>query len=486
LKALKDAILFNLLPLLILQFVIGWWNWKLALDGRRTRRDIARLKSEHAMRLAELQRAQTNHTNDTGAEPSTAAPRFGIALSGGGGKGAYQVGVLRVLRAAGFRPDVIAGTSAGALNATLLCLDGLDVAADFWSTVSLSQVARVGLANLAAIPLLVFGVVTAGSSEDLDASVRRTILVRYYMTLLTLNAFGVFAMGWNALGVVLSLAACTSMVTLGYLADTIVGRLGLALLSNAPLAAQIQANAPIERLRDAPTPLFVTVAAQRRIIDPNSPRWLDKPSGTLLARQPYVPEYRHVQEESDADMQQLVLQSAAIPFGVFPLRRIGRSDYVDGGIADNVPIQPLIDSGCTCIVVIHLDPSADCDGWRLTNEDDLWAREGQIRELRRLAILNLEHTEEDVAHQVRLRVASPELRRDDDSTHVGQDYKRANVRIVHIVPSESLGNFLTGTMNFSAKNAQRLMKLGEDDARARLARAPGLAAAIARPAGSVL
>jgi len=56
----------------------------------------------------------------------SARPRkLGIALAGGGGKGAYQVGVLRALRAAGVRPDVIAGTSVGALNATLLCLDEL-------------------------------------------------------------------------------------------------------------------------------------------------------------------------------------------------------------------------------------------------------------------------------------------------------------------------------------------------------------------------
>lgn len=44
---------------------------------------------------------------------------FGLALSGGGAKGAAHVGVLLALREAGMCPDSIAGTSAGALVAGL-------------------------------------------------------------------------------------------------------------------------------------------------------------------------------------------------------------------------------------------------------------------------------------------------------------------------------------------------------------------------------
>ena len=433
---LTQALVFGFLPLVLLQCVIGLWNCKLASNGRRIRRDIARDRSQYALDREEIRGSR----RDDSARPR----KVGFALSGGGGKGAYQVGVLRVLRDAGVRPDVIAGTSVGALNATLLCLDELEVAADFWSTVSFWQVAKVGVANLVAVPLLLFTIITSGGSDDIDGPVRRMILMRYYALLVPLNAFGVLFMGWPWLSVVADVAACAAVITLGYLGEDLVGRLGLALLSNAPLAAKIRANAPPGRIRAARTPLYVTVAARRRIIDPNHPLWLDQRKHVLMGRQPYVPEYRCLQDEPDADMQRIVLQSAAIPFGVFPLRRIGRSGYVDGGVADNVPIQPLIDAGCTCIVVIHLDHHAESDGWRLTNKDDFWARLGQLRELRRLATLGREHTVEDLTHQTRLRTESPDLRRQEDSAHLKLDYLRENVTFVHVVPSESLGNFLRG------------------------------------------
>ena len=45
----------------------------------------------------------------------------GLALSGGAVRGAAHVGVLEVLEEAGIHPDVVAGTSAGALVAALYC-----------------------------------------------------------------------------------------------------------------------------------------------------------------------------------------------------------------------------------------------------------------------------------------------------------------------------------------------------------------------------
>ncbi len=43
-----------------------------------------------------------------------------LVLSGGGGRGAYQVGVLTYLDAQGWKPDLIVGTSIGAVNAAAL------------------------------------------------------------------------------------------------------------------------------------------------------------------------------------------------------------------------------------------------------------------------------------------------------------------------------------------------------------------------------
>ena len=51
-----------------------------------------------------------------------------FALGGGGARGAMQVGALRALIAGGFRPDLLVGTSIGAVNATALALWGMDLA----------------------------------------------------------------------------------------------------------------------------------------------------------------------------------------------------------------------------------------------------------------------------------------------------------------------------------------------------------------------
>ena len=49
-----------------------------------------------------------------------ATDTIGIALSGGGAKGDFEVGALRYLYDAGIRPDVVAGVSVGAVNAAAL------------------------------------------------------------------------------------------------------------------------------------------------------------------------------------------------------------------------------------------------------------------------------------------------------------------------------------------------------------------------------
>jgi len=46
-----------------------------------------------------------------------------FVLSGGGNRGALQVGALQVLLETGIRPDMLVGTSAGAINAAFLATD---------------------------------------------------------------------------------------------------------------------------------------------------------------------------------------------------------------------------------------------------------------------------------------------------------------------------------------------------------------------------
>src|SRR5689334_10793869 len=52
--------------------------------------------------------------------------RLAVVLSGGGALGAYEVGVLKVLHAAGIAPAIVIGLSVGAINAVVWTAHGFD------------------------------------------------------------------------------------------------------------------------------------------------------------------------------------------------------------------------------------------------------------------------------------------------------------------------------------------------------------------------
>ena len=68
---------------------------------------------------------------------------YGIVLEGGGAKGAYQVGAWRGLREAGVKIRGAAGTSVGALNGALICMDDFQKAEHIWENISYSRVMDV-------------------------------------------------------------------------------------------------------------------------------------------------------------------------------------------------------------------------------------------------------------------------------------------------------------------------------------------------------
>lgn len=70
--------------------------------------------------------------------------KLGLVLSGGGALGAFEAGVVAAIEDAGLRPDVLSGTSAGALNAAGLAA-GFDAArlAEVWTSTSTAEVYRL-------------------------------------------------------------------------------------------------------------------------------------------------------------------------------------------------------------------------------------------------------------------------------------------------------------------------------------------------------
>lgn len=65
---------------------------------------------------------------------------YGVVLEGGGARGAYQVGAWKALREAGIKICGVAGTSVGALNGALMCMEQYEKAEEIWSTMDYSKI----------------------------------------------------------------------------------------------------------------------------------------------------------------------------------------------------------------------------------------------------------------------------------------------------------------------------------------------------------
>jgi len=63
-----------------------------------------------------------------------------LVLSGGGSRGAYQIGVWKALRELNIKYDIITGTSVGALNGAFMVQNNFEEVMDFWSNINFKEV----------------------------------------------------------------------------------------------------------------------------------------------------------------------------------------------------------------------------------------------------------------------------------------------------------------------------------------------------------
>ena len=63
-----------------------------------------------------------------------------VVLCGGGAKGAYQVGALKALKKIGYKPDIVTGTSVGALNGAFAVMDDIKRAENIWSNLNMDDI----------------------------------------------------------------------------------------------------------------------------------------------------------------------------------------------------------------------------------------------------------------------------------------------------------------------------------------------------------
>jgi len=101
-----------------------------------------------------------------------------FVLSGGGSRGALQVGALQVLMEAGIKPDIVVGSSVGAINAAALAVGpdarGLEQLERFWRSVESTKIYSPNLITMGLRVLLKRDSLV--SSDEFHRFVRRHVL----------------------------------------------------------------------------------------------------------------------------------------------------------------------------------------------------------------------------------------------------------------------------------------------------------------------
>lgn len=254
----------------------------------------------------------------------TGAMKVGLVLSGGGAKGAYQVGVLKALRELGTRIDAVSGASIGALNGGVLA-----------SSPSLD----VGIERLEEL----WGRLAKQSPLDMK--------IPGYLVLLA-------AAGLRFQGAGLALGAVSAAQQLaqrlGYELPEWLEFLEDSVLDDKPLKALMDEYLAPEELAKG-LPLYVSLyKSNGGVADLLSAfkaelGFADTPNSDFV----------HIQSLAQTECKKALLASAAIPV-LFKPRMSNGQRYSDGGqggwqtMQGNTPITPLLEAGCNLIIVTHL------------------------------------------------------------------------------------------------------------------------------------
>lgn len=250
--------------------------------------------------------------------------KVGLVLSGGGAKGAYQVGVLKAPRELGTRIDAVSGASIGALNGAILAS---------------SQSLDSGIARLEEL----WG--TLAERSPLDANIPG------YLSLL-LSA-GLKFQGAGAVDAVSRLTRRLAQRA-GINLPPSLDFLDAGLLCDKPLQKLMDQYLTTEHLPEG-LPLYVSVYKSLGGVYDMAAAFKAELG---LADTPQS-EFLHIQSLPQVMQKQVLLASAAIPL-LFAPQQTNGSLYSDGGqggwqtMQGNTPITPLLEAGCNLVIVTHL------------------------------------------------------------------------------------------------------------------------------------
>ena len=226
---------------------------------------------------------------------------YGLVLSGGGAKGAFEIGVWRWLERTGLIRKIrgISGTSVGALNSVLFSCTDLAEAEEIWRSIRQDDLTHVNQESLkkAAEVFLKTIALTAVKPVSLPMIIKDLLPLagETFFTQKKLNEIAEQVLGDQ------------------FPQDKIV----FSCLARQSLQEQVEP--PIELVL-----------------------------GTF-----HNADYYCLNGRKKSEISNIVLASAALPF-VYESIEINHFEYRDGGCRDNTPYMPLVKSGFKKLIVVHL------------------------------------------------------------------------------------------------------------------------------------
>ena len=228
---------------------------------------------------------------------------YGLVLSGGGAKGAFEIGVWRWLEKTGLihRIRGISGTSVGALNSALFSCSTLEEAEEIWRSIRQEDLTHI---NPEAI------------KKAAEALLK--MIVRTAMRPVSLN---------------LPMVIKDLLPLAG---ETFFSQARLSEIADQVLSRQLPENMVV----------YSCVARQSLQVQ-------TEPAPELAIGSFHNADYYCLNNRDKDDIKKLVLASAALPF-VYDSVKINHFEYRDGGCRDNTPYMPLVKAGFKKLIVVHL------------------------------------------------------------------------------------------------------------------------------------
>jgi NTE family protein len=333
-------------------------------------------------------------------------PKVGLVLSGGGARGAYEVGVLRYIRErikGDNKFDVITGSSIGAINGAYIAATADRpraqgrLLARVWSELNLDEVCKFGWSQMRSLPQVLFGKVAGKTTHG--AHIGGLVDPRAIQTLVRTR------LPWHAI---------TENLHRGYLS---------AISCTATEVATGTVTIFVQTADGALPPHWPAAQRQSVVVGP------------IAAAH--------------------ALASGAIPV-LFPAVRVGDQLFADGGLRQNTPLRPAMRLGATRLLVIGLRHVPDAGEVRQIREEAASAFPSALFMLGKvLNVLLLDKVENDIDRIARMNQILAAGEREfgpDFSARLASAMDKqkatpyAQVHTVLIRPSQDLGRLAFETV----------------------------------------